>query len=187
MIALTPIPLSPRPLTSPLSGGGLLLLCCVCSRALPSPFQLVANLLSSPFFFPCLVRCVLLLPRRLLPSLCSAEVSCPCGHKRGSIGRDDFDDDALGLRDDDEEGEEEEEEGHEVVRRPFKRIDFGASDDDEEAEGVEEDDAASTFTSGGRSRRPRAAVADDDGGDGSEDTFLNLLTHFATSTSLLLH
>ena len=63
------------------------------------------------------------------------------------------------------------------MERPFKRVDFGSSD---EEEGDEEDDAASTFTSGGRSsRRARAVAADDDGGDGTEDSFLNLLTHFA--------
>ena len=101
------------------------------------------------------------------------------GSKRSSVDRereDSDDDTGLGVFDDDEEG---------LSRRPFKRQDFGDPSDEEGGEGGEEregDDKATSLplTSDRRQgyHRPRSA-ADEDSGDGGDDSFLHLLTHFA--------
>ena len=80
------------------------------------------------------------------------------GTKRGSVDREH---DTFIFQDDDDDDE-----------RPFKRIDVHHTSDDEEVQEEEDEEA-------GPEQRPRAVAADDEGGDGSEDTFLNLLTHFA--------
>jgi hypothetical protein len=79
------------------------------------------------------------------------------GTKRGSIGRDDSDDDE-GLEDDDE--------------RPYKRVEY--FEEEEEEEGT--DDALIPSTH--RSTLQSSPTIEDEA-EGGEDTFLNLLTHFA--------
>ena len=87
------------------------------------------------------------------------------GNKRGSLDRD-----SESAPFQDNEGDE----GDFDDQRPFKRIDYASSSDDEDED---EDGAPRSLLSSARHAAVRAPVAADD--DGSDDTFLNLLTHFA--------